>query len=122
MRILLDQGLPRFTAKLLSDWGFDAEHVGDLGMAAATDAAILAAAAERKAVLISLDSDFHALLAASQAVGPSVIRIRVEGLFHEPLARLIAQVISNARQEISAGAVVSVTKQRVRVRRLPIAR
>jgi len=41
MKLLLDQGLPRSALRHLADMGIAAEHVGDLGMATATDAQIL---------------------------------------------------------------------------------
>ena len=41
MRWLLDQGLPRSTAAFLQQASHDAVHVGEIGMAAAVDAAIL---------------------------------------------------------------------------------
>jgi predicted nuclease of predicted toxin-antitoxin system len=55
-------------------------------MATAPDALILDEAQRRQAAVITLDADFHALLAASRAAGPSVIRIRIEGLKGEQLA------------------------------------
>ena len=57
MKLLLDQGLPRGTIRHLAELGIAAEHVGDLGMAKATDARILASARERRAVVVTLDSD-----------------------------------------------------------------
>jgi predicted nuclease of predicted toxin-antitoxin system len=80
MRLLLDQGLPRSTVGHLTDMGIATEHVGDWGLATATDASILDAARNRQAALVTLDADFHALLATSGAVSPSVLRIRVESL------------------------------------------
>jgi predicted nuclease of predicted toxin-antitoxin system len=41
MKLLLDQGLPRSAATLLTAAGIDAVHVGDLGLASADDPAIL---------------------------------------------------------------------------------
>jgi len=102
--------------------GIAAAHVGDLGLARAVDARILDAARERRAVVVTLDADFHAILATSRASGPSVVRIRIEGLNGEQLASLLAQVLAVAGAEIEAGAVVSVTAQRIRVRLLPIGR
>ncbi|MBX3425074.1 MAG: DUF5615 family PIN-like protein [Pirellulales bacterium] len=120
MRFLLDQGLPRSAVEPLRAAGFDAEHVGELGMHAAPDTAIMAAAVDRDAVVVSLDSDFHALLAASGASGPSVIRVRIEGLRGPELAELIKTTAAATGDELEAGAVVTVTERQIRVRSLPI--
>jgi len=122
MKLLLDQGIPRSTVGHLASVGVVAEHVGDLGMARASDANILDVARERQAVVVTLDADFHALLARSRATGPSVVRIRVEGLKGEQAATLLSQVLAVAAAVIEAGAVVSVTASRIRVRMLPIGR
>ena len=120
MKLLLDQGLPRSTVPHLAEMGIAAEHVGDLGMVTASDAQILEAARDRQAVVVTLDSDFHALLATARAVNPSVVRIRIEGLKGEQLAPILEQVLDVAGTELESGAVVSVTTDRIRVRRLPI--
>jgi predicted nuclease of predicted toxin-antitoxin system len=122
MNLLLDQGLPRSTVRHLAAKGIAAEHVGDLGMARATDTRILDVARERHAAVVTLDADFHALLAATRATNPSVVRIRIEGLNGEQVASLLMQVLAVAGAEIEAGAVVSVTAGRIRVRLLPIGR
>lgn len=80
IKFLLDQGVPRSTVTALGRRGIAAEHVGDLGMATATDEEILQAARDRDAIVVTLDADFHSLLAAAKAANPSVIRIRIEGL------------------------------------------
>ena len=121
MKLLLDQGLPRSTVKHLAAAGIVAEHVGDLGMASESDDAILAAARQRSAIVITLDADFHQILATSGATSPSVVRIRIEGLRGHNLADNLTRVIATAGSELAAGALVSVTRGRVRVRKLPIA-
>lgn len=121
MKLLLDQGLPRSTIYHLRALGITAEHVGDLGMSRATDADILSAAQDRNAVVVTLDADFHALLARAGATSPSAIRIRREGLKGDELAQILAQVVEAAGSELEAGAVVSVDPVRIRVRSLPIA-
>jgi predicted nuclease of predicted toxin-antitoxin system len=122
MKLLLDQGLPRSTVKHLVVAGIAAEHVGDLGMAAATDAVILSVASRQQSVVVTLDADFHHLLAASRATSPSVVRIRTEGLKGDQLAAILVQVLAVAGAELASGAVASVTRQRIRVRSLPIGR
>ena len=120
MKLLLDQGLPRSTVQHLASMGIAAEHVGKLDSARAPDAHILDVAREREAVVVTRDADFHALLATSRATGPSVVRIRIEGLNGEQVAGILAQVLAVASVDIEAGAVVSVTSHRIRVRLLPI--
>jgi predicted nuclease of predicted toxin-antitoxin system len=122
MRLLLDQGLPRSTVRHLAERDIIAEHVGDLSLAQAADREILDVARERHAAVVTLDADFHALLATSRAESPSVVRIRIEGLNGEQLASLLVQVLSVAGMELEAGALVSVTTHRIRVRTLPIGR
>ncbi len=64
----------------MRETGIDALHVGDIGMARAVDTEIIAAAKREDRVVVTLDADFHTLLALSAASKPSVIRIRIEGL------------------------------------------
>ncbi len=78
MKYLLDQGLSRSTVKYLLEMGIESEHVGGLGMSTASDAEILEEGRKRHAVVVTLDADFHALLALSDALLPSVVRIRIE--------------------------------------------
>jgi predicted nuclease of predicted toxin-antitoxin system len=62
-RLLLDQGLPADAAGLFRELGYDCRHVSELGLQKASDEQILVLAAEQRRVVITLDSDFHALLA-----------------------------------------------------------
>jgi predicted nuclease of predicted toxin-antitoxin system len=49
-------------------------------MAMTSDKEILVWSLEQNGILVTLDADFHAILAVSGAAGPSVIRIRRQGL------------------------------------------
>jgi predicted nuclease of predicted toxin-antitoxin system len=75
MKLLLDQGLPRSAAALLCQAGIDTVHVGDLGQSSADDSVILESGRDSNRVVVTLDADFHTLLALSGAATPSVIRI-----------------------------------------------
>lgn len=120
MRLLLDQGLPRSATAILRSLGYEATHVGEVGMARATDSEILLHARHTAAVVVTLDADFHALLARDAATSPSVVRIRVEGLRAEPLAALVHAIVESCRDSLVAGAVVSADGHTARTRRLPI--
>jgi len=71
-------------------------------------------------VVVTLDADFHALLVLSGATGPSVIRIRIEGLRAENLSHLLVNVLQVCSDHLLRGAMVSVTENGVRVRQLPV--
>ena len=120
MKLLIDQGLPRAAASLLRSAGMDAVHTGEIGLAIASDADILEAARHAHRVVVTLDADFHALLALTEARSPSVIRIRVEGLDGRGLANLLQEVMERCASDIEQGALVTVLRSRIRVRRLPI--
>ena len=120
MLFLLDQGVPRSTAPALSDLGFSAQHVGELGMATATDAEVLDKARTLEAVVVTLDADFHMLLAINRSTSPSVIRIRVEGLQGPGLSHVLGNVVATAEEKLAQGCAVSVTSSSIRVRMLPL--
>ncbi len=120
MKFLLDQGVPRSMATLLRQQGMDVVHTGEIGMAEAEDVEILRRAAEERRVVVTLDADFHAHLALSEASHPSVIRVRIEGLRAQEFADLLRTVISQCRDDLEAGAMVSVQEHQIRIRRLPV--
>ena len=121
MRLLLDQGVPRRAASLLREAGVDAMHTSEMGLASADDRDIIAWCRANAAVAVTLDADFHALIALSVETTPSTVRIRIEGLKGPEMARIISSVIETRGGALDAGALVTVQPGRLRVRRLPIA-
>lgn len=120
IRLLLDQGLPRSAARHLAELGIDAVHVADIGRSRAPDAEILDLARALGRTVVTLDSDFHRLLALTGERGPSVIRIRQEGLPGPAVAALIQQTTVRVGDLLKAGALVTVTEDRLRTRYLPL--
>ncbi|WP_197453305.1 hypothetical protein [Rosistilla oblonga] len=59
-------------------------------------------------------------MALSNALTPSVIRIRIEGLKGEAVAKIIVAVVAGAAADLTVGATVTVTERRIAVRRLPL--
>lgn len=119
-RLLLDQGLPRSTPALLAQAGWNVTHVSEIGMSRADDIDILQRAKAEQRACVTLDADFHAILATSGEPGPSVIRVRREGLDASALADLLQAVWPGIEEALLAGAMVTVTDRAIRVRRLPI--
>jgi predicted nuclease of predicted toxin-antitoxin system len=55
--LLLDQGLPRSTILHLRDAGLKADHVGEVGLAAAADSTILARARDHAQIVVTLEPE-----------------------------------------------------------------
>ncbi|MBK7217088.1 MAG: DUF5615 family PIN-like protein [Candidatus Promineofilum sp.] len=98
----------------------DTIHTGEVGLATADDATLIDLARQQGRVVVTLDADFHALLALSGADKPSVVRIRIEGLRAEALVVLLQVLLSERSSELDSGALMSVQQKRVRIRYLPI--
>jgi len=122
VKLLLDQGLPRGAVAILQQLGVDTVHTGQIGMATATDEAIVSWARQDGRVIVTLDADFHTLLVLSGAISPSVIRIRVEGLRAERLAELVHQVMTVCAADLQQPTLITVDSRRIRVRTLPLDR
>jgi predicted nuclease of predicted toxin-antitoxin system len=91
-----------------------------VGLASAHDRAIIEWSDREGRAIVTLDADFHAILAISGRNQPSVVRIRIEGLDAGATADLIVAVLAQAKAELASGAVVTVSEDRFRIRRLPL--
>lgn len=120
MKLLLDQGLPRSTTILLAKFDIEAVHVGQIGMSTAEDLEILKVAKMNEQVVVTLDSDFHTILALENFFQPSVIRIRIQGLKAPQLCDLLLKVLQACTEDLERGAAVTVEENRIRVRNLPL--
>lgn len=121
LQFLLDQGIPADTVSLLQRSGYGCEHVSALGLAAAADEEILEVAVARDFVVVTLDADFHALIAVRGLHRPSVIRIRREGCKADLVASIVQSVTERFRNQIASGCLISVNERRATCHVLPIA-
>ena len=119
MRLVLDQGVPQDAAALLRSLGYGCMHVGEIGMSKAADEEILAFSLERNAVVVTLDADFHTILAVSGARGPSVIRIRLQGLGAPEVVELVRNALAGFEAELKRGSLVTVKALKTTCHRVP---
>lgn len=91
-------------------------------MSKASDAEILQEARQRSAVVVTLDADFHSLLALSGADRPSVLRLRMQGLDGTTLAPLLISLLPEVEAALSRGALITFDGSRLRIRHLPLQR
>jgi predicted nuclease of predicted toxin-antitoxin system len=121
MRFLLDNNLSPKLVDLLASAGHDVIHVRDHGLERADDASIMALAVETDRVVVSADTDFGTLLAATRATRPSFVLVRrIAGRRAAELAALIATNIPAVVDDLTEGAVVVIGESSLRIRRLPI--
>lgn len=120
MKLLRDQGAPLRTAARLRSAGWDVVHTREIGLAAASDEVILLRAKAESRSVVTLDADFHQLLATSNAQHPSVVRVRIEGLNHEAMAGLLQRELSIREPMLNAGVAIPITERGVRLRKLPL--
>ena len=120
MRLVLDQGVPHDAAALLRSLGHDCTHVGEIRMSQAADEEILAFSLRRNAVVVTLDADFHTILAVSGAQGPSVIRMRLQGLGASEVVEVVRKVLASFEAELKRGSLITVKALKTTCHRLPI--
>jgi predicted nuclease of predicted toxin-antitoxin system len=122
VKLLLDANLSPEVGRRLKEAGHDAAHVRDIGLLSAPDAEILLAAAEEGRILLTADADFGALLALGSLASPSVLLLRsADHLRPSEQAELIAVNLPSIADDLERGAIASLTRDRLRVRDLPIA-
>jgi len=95
-------------------------HAGEIGMGRSADDAILAWSLGKNAIVVTLDADFHAILAVSRASGPSVIRLRMQGLGAHEVVELVQKVLTGFGDDLERGSLVTVKAQKTTCHRLPI--
>ena len=121
MRFLVDQNLSTKVAIALRAAGHDVIHTSEVELSTAPDPVIVAFASDDGRIIISADTDFSALLAASGADHPSVVLVRLRSpRSAEALAAVIIANLDAVSNDLNLGSVVVLEDERVRVRRLPL--
>lgn len=119
MKLLLDMNLPPRWVQFLASEGLQSIHWANVGKPTAKDSQIMSYAREKGFIVFTHDLDFGALLAASNAKGPSVIQVRTQNVLPEAIGSLVLSAIRQFEKELLQGALVSIDPTRLRVRILP---
>ena len=108
------------TVEVLRDKGYDIGRVTDKLPATASDKEIVQLALNEKAVIITQDLDFSAILAQSGLNQPSVISLRVDNAKPDIISRILITVLPLIEDDLREGVNVSIDETEYRVRKLPI--
>jgi len=120
MKILVDMNLPPAWVEFFAAHGIEAVHWSTLGSPRATDSEIMAWARQRRHIVFTHDLDLAAILATSNAEGPSVVQMRTQDVLPSAVGADILRVLSEHREVLEHGAIVTVDEVTFRVRILPI--
>ena len=120
MKFLLNMNVPRELGKRLAAQEHSYRHVGDIGMAQASDAATVQEARATQEVIITHALDYGNLLAFSGASTPSVVIFRVRNTHSANLFARMTKTWGEIERPLLEGAIVVLEDAALRIRRLPI--
>lgn len=120
MKVVIDMNLSPAWARFLGDAGFEAVHWSAVGNPRATDAVIMEWARLGGYVVFTHDLGFSAILAATEATGPSVLQVRTQDVLPDAIGGDVVHVLRTHREALEQGAIVSIDMVSSRVRVLPI--
>jgi predicted nuclease of predicted toxin-antitoxin system len=89
-------------------------------MGKATDEQILAFSLGGNAIVVTLDADFHTILAVSGASGPSVIRLRMQALGAPDVVEVVQNVMAGFEADLKRGCLVTVKAHKTTCHKLPV--
>lgn len=104
----------------LTDAGIDAVHWISVGPPDAADATIMDWARRADRIVLTHDLDFGAILAATAGTKPSVVQIRSDDVRPGTIGDAVVGMLLSLRQDLDAGALVTIEPGRTRSRLLPL--
>ncbi|MEM7794115.1 MAG: DUF5615 family PIN-like protein [Cyanobacteria bacterium P01_C01_bin.118] len=120
MKFLADMGISPRTVTWLKNQGYNAVRLSDEGLQRLPDADVMVKALQEKRILLTMDLGFGALLAMSRGQFPSTIIFRLSNETSESVNGRLAEVLELFAADLESGAIISVSDETVRVRRLPL--
>lgn len=122
MKILIDMNLSPEWVKRFAEDQIESIHWSVVGNPSAPDTEIMRFERDHGYVVFTHDLDFGAILATTNANGPSVVQVRTQDVLSEDTMHLIVRILRSNETAIMTGALVTVDVARARIRILPLRR
>lgn len=120
MKILVDMNLSPDWVQVFEDNGHSAQHWANVGNPTASDRELLLWAKTHGYIMFTHDLDFGALLAASNAEGPSVIQVRADDITPQDQHEIVLASLQRFSDALESGALISIDPKQSRIRLLPL--
>lgn len=118
-KFIADIHISPLTVKELQKKGYDIIRVTDKLPTTSSDKEIIQLAYKEKAVIITQDLDFSAIIAQSGLGGPSIVSLRVDNAKPAIVTRILTTVLPLIESELCDGAIVSIDEKEYRIKKLP---
>ncbi len=119
-KFIADIHISPLTVIELQKKGYNIIRVTDKLPATTLDKEIIQLAYQEKAVMITQDLDFSAIIAQSGLNGPSVISLRVANAKPDIITQILIRVLPLIEAELREGAIVSIDEKEYRIKKLPV--
>jgi len=120
VNLIIDENLPPRWCDYLAPYGITATHWPDIGNFGDPDDMIFDYACDKGYVIVTQDLDFTRLLALRGARLPSVIQLRVSCPTPEIIGPTLLKVLTNHREQLLSGCLISLDYDHHRLRLLPL--
>lgn len=120
MKVLIDMNLSPEWTEVFESAGWEAVHWREVGEPKAPDSELMEWARSGGYLVFTHDLDFGALLAATGAVGPSVVQMRCEDTRPSTMGEAVVDAIEAHLDDLRLGALMTVDPRRRRITLLPL--
>ena len=122
MNILIDMNLSPDWVKVFENNNIKAVHWSSIGDPSAPDKQIMSWAKDNGFIVFTHDLDFGAILASTNAEGPSVIQVRTQDVSPQRLSAFVLKALKQYSLQLEKGALIAVDEIKSRIRILPLNR
>ena len=122
MKFLLNENIPPSLAEHLLSSGYDAIHSYRCGLNGKPDEEVIQFASTNGYIIITHDLDYGRIISLSGKAKPSVITLRQKQISPKIILESLLMLLPEVMNILENGALVSVDKQVIRYRILPLKR